>query len=282
MESDYHEVVAFFVILHDIRPNIMTKYFLILFSITCVHGCIPSTRSCPTVIKEINNEDITIQWLSKTGLNSQKNDIIIAKTKKLVDTICIADNIVDISFYNGILGECNIIVIGFLGTPHKNTQQTEIKNKTFDYQILPDKNYFEVIYMNERKIIHGGIIDKESSTWHNFDEQKERYTPTLDDVRYTEKILTDSIVYIKRKEPAHSDFITKNLNRYLRQYVGYINKNGDKIVWINFLYKNDRFINTAYLNDAVITVNDGGEYYWSIKVNITKNKLYDIAVNGEA
>ncbi len=180
------------------------------------------------------------------------------------------------------MGESNIIVIGFLDTPHKNTQQTEIKNKTFNYQILADKNYFEVIYMNERKIIHGGIIDKDSSTWHNFDEQKERYTPTLDEVRYTEKILKDSIVYIKRKEPAHSGFITKNLNRYLRQYVGFINENGDKIVWINFLYKNDSFINTAYLNDAVITVNDGGEYYWSIKVNITKNKLYDIVVNGEA
>lgn len=103
-----------------------------------------------------------------------------------------------------------------------------------------------------------------------------------DDVKYTEKILTDSIVYIKREEPSHSDFITKNLNRYLRQYVGFMNENGDKIVWINFLYKNDSFINTAYLNDAVITVNDGGEYYWSIKVNITKNKLYDIAVNGDA
>lgn len=260
----------------------MTKYFLILFSIAFIYACKRSDTTFPTVIKEINNEDIIIQWLSNSELAPQKTEMIIAKTKELVDTICFADNIVDVSFYNGILGECNIIVIGFLGTPHKNTQQTDIKNKTFNYQILIDHNYFEIHQMNERKIIHGGIIDKGTSTWRDFEGQKERYTPTLDDVRYTEKILTDSIVYIKREEPSHSDFITKNLNRYLRQYVGFMNENGDKIVWINFLYKNDRFINTAYLNDAVITVNDGGEYYWSIKVNITKNKLYDIAVNGEA
>ncbi len=81
MESDCHEAVAFFVILYDIRPNIMTKYFLILFSIAFIYACKRSDTTFPTVIKEINNEDITIQWLSNTGLKSQKNDIIIAKTK---------------------------------------------------------------------------------------------------------------------------------------------------------------------------------------------------------
>lgn len=85
-------------------------------------------------------------------------------------------------------------------------------------------------------------------------------------------------------------YIDKNLNKYFRQYIGFINKQGDSVVHINFYW--DRFTifdrikgywddRLKYTSDYSMTL-DGGSRYWNINVNLTDKQLYGLFVNGVA
>lgn len=68
------------------------------------------------------------------------------------------------------------------------------------------------------------------------------------------------------------------LNRYKRQYMAVINSDGEKVVWINC------FCNTWNKDwkKEVIMVMDGGNCYFNLKINLTKQTHYEMRVNGEA
>ncbi len=69
-----------------------------------------------------------------------------------------------------------------------------------------------------------------------------------------------------------------DLSRYKRQYVATMNPKGEKEVWINC------FCN-AWNKDwktNLIMVNDGGNCYFNLKVNLTTEQYYELMVNGDA
>ncbi len=112
----------------------------------------------------------------------------------------------------------------------------------------------------------------------SIDNQKDRYSPTEDDIIQAEKILKENIDSAMRKQKCFNSLINRNtLKKYKRQYVGFKTNNGDIIILINLL--NDKSISLELSKD-IITVNDGGENYWSVFVNITKRNIYGINVNG--
>lgn len=124
----------------------------------------------------------------------------------------------------------------------------------------------------------GYIFSKEHFVFMSIDNQKERYTPTKEDVTHAEEIIKDSIDNYFKKEKIHTRSIKQNkLNKYKRQYVGFITKNGDIVIYISFI-KN--IVNMDELSRDIITVCDGGEESWSIFINITKNSLYKVHING--
>jgi hypothetical protein len=256
----------------------MTKYLFILLVLLYICGCVPSFDTPPVVIKEIKDDSVTVQWLGRSTAFAEVPDIVIAKSGEQVDTLCIAQNIADIAFYKNPLEEVSSIRIGFLDAPRKYGESTEVKDKSFGYDVLTDGNYHEVYHkghVNERKIYHGGIINKDASSWLIFDEAEQRYTATEEDVADAERILRENLSYIKDNRQDFSYSIPDNPDNYLRQYVGFINKDGEKGIWINFLC-NDETINTLSLHKNIITVDDGGSCHWSVKVNIAKRKLYDM------
>ena len=69
-----------------------------------------------------------------------------------------------------------------------------------------------------------------------------------------------------------------DLSRYKRQYVAVINKKGEKVIWINCFYSNafDKW------KTEVVHVNDGGNCFFNIKINLTTGKYYEFYVNGES
>jgi hypothetical protein len=73
--------------------------------------------------------------------------------------------------------------------------------------------------------------------------------------------------------------IHKNLSHYSRQYVGYIDQEGAKVIWINFLWSK---YNDRDLSKDVIEVHDGCSYYWNIKIDITNNRAYNLDINENA
>lgn len=70
----------------------------------------------------------------------------------------------------------------------------------------------------------------------------------------------------------------KKLKNYKIQYVPYLNTLGEKEVWIN------GFCNESNTNwkSEIITVMDGGNCYFQIRINLEKESCYDIGTNGYA
>jgi hypothetical protein len=137
-------------------------------------------------------------------------------------------------------------------------QTDHYKTKQFDCVIFPD-NYIDLI---------GG----------------ERFTPSRNEVDQAEKALIENLEELNNplinQGGKYNPIIHKNLKKYNRQYFGYIDKNGDKILLINcFWRQKNRFDN--WTKERVM-VFDGGSHYWSIKLNLTTGKLFDLSVNGIA
>jgi hypothetical protein len=75
--------------------------------------------------------------------------------------------------------------------------------------------------------------------------------------------------------------IHKALSRYNRQYMGYIDEKGKKVVWVNYIIARDK-PQTGKLGEHIIVVLGGCSNYWNIKVNLEEGKVYDLRVNGSA
>jgi hypothetical protein len=70
----------------------------------------------------------------------------------------------------------------------------------------------------------------------------------------------------------------KKLKNYKTQYVPYINDQGEKEVWIN------GFCNefNADWKSEIVTVMDGGNCYFQIRINLEEGACYEIGTNGYA
>ncbi len=127
----------------------------------------------------------------------------------------------------------------------------------------------------------GYIVDKDHFVFKSIENHRERYTPTAEDVKRVETILSSNEEYLKQHQLDKSKgnpIIYKNLRKYIRQYVGFIDKSGDRILWINLIYRKD--LDLDKVSKDLVVVYDGGSYYWSICINVTKGNLYDMKVNG--
>ena len=73
------------------------------------------------------------------------------------------------------------------------------------------------------------------------------------------------------------DFVI-DLTRYNRQYIAVSNGMGEKEVWVNCFYGNR---NEKSKTDLVI-VEDGGNCYFKLKINLTTGIYYELMVNGDS
>lgn len=120
-----------------------------------------------------------------------------------------------------------------------------------------------------------------------------KFTPTKENIVLAEIILKEQIQKVNKSRVnqfGKREYIDRNLNKYFRQYIGFINEQGDSIVHINFYwnrftifdrikgYWNDRL---EYTSDFSVPL-DGGSRYWNINVNLTNKQLYELSVNGVA
>ena len=142
------------------------------------------------------------------------------------------------------------------GQPNTNKIEAEhYKTKKFDVTIFP-ANYIDMI-------------------------PGERFTPTKQDIDKAEVALNRDLKTLNRQNlnQTSTPVIHKKLRKYKRQYFGYIDKNGERILLINCFWDKDSEKN--WLKERVRTL-DGGSYYWDIKYNIDKDELFDLSINGYA
>lgn len=109
-----------------------------------------------------------------------------------------------------------------------------------------------------------------------------RFTPTKEEIFEAEKALKSKLKEANRnlENQYNSPIIHRNLKKYKRQYSGYINGNGEKVLYINSLWKKNEE-ETKWLQQ-IIMVSDGGSYYWNIEYNLNTDELINLSVNGSA
>lgn len=132
---------------------------------------------------------------------------------------------------------------------------------------------------------YGYIFNKENDAFLSVKDQEEKYTPTKEEIQLLEEKLRVQIPLLNREETNQGKgcpVIHKKLSRYVRQYFGFINRKGDKIIFINFVWaKSDNKL-IERLSKDYVEINDGCSRYWRIKYNLTQGEFYEFRVNPKA
>jgi hypothetical protein len=122
-----------------------------------------------------------------------------------------------------------------------------------------------------------------SANYFGFFIPGQRFTPTRQEIDQAEKSLANHLKTLNNPlvNQSSTPIIHNNLNNYKRQYFGYIDKDGNRILLINCFWAKDKDDTGHWLRDRIMT-HDGGSYYWKVKFNLDKNELFDLYVNGYA
>ena len=106
-----------------------------------------------------------------------------------------------------------------------------------------------------------------------------RFTPTKNEIELAELSLKIELKELNKPliNQHDSPIIHKRLRKFKRQYFGYINESGHRILLINCFWNKQAHKN--WLNSKV-SVLDGGSYYWSINYDLDTLNLYDLYING--
>ncbi|MGY3087089.1 hypothetical protein ACVWYF_000115 [Hymenobacter sp. UYAg731] len=82
-------------------------------------------------------------------------------------------------------------------------------------------------------------------------------------------------IFLEAAQHRENYFI--NLSRYRRQFIAVINPKGEKKVWVNCFCSSE-----PNWRKKELVVDDGGNCYFNVKINLTKAIWYEMMVNGEA
>ncbi|WP_143305463.1 hypothetical protein [Chitinophaga vietnamensis] len=125
----------------------------------------------------------------------------------------------------------------------------------------------------------GYVFNEHYDVRYNLSEDSAtgRFTPTKEEIELVEKVLREKLPAIDySKKP----MVSKNLHKYIRQYFGFINAKGEKVIWVNSVW--DKAGSHAKVAAELVDVSDGGSYYWNTFINLSDEKLLQFAINGVA
>jgi hypothetical protein len=126
----------------------------------------------------------------------------------------------------------------------------------------------------------GYVFDTSYIILKSIIEQRSKASLSCDEIRIAERILKDELPNLnstKINQSKGCPNISKKLSKYCRQYFGFINNKGEKIIWMNMFWNRDLNDKAKY---GLINVNDGCSYFWNIEVNITTKTLSNLQING--
>ena len=78
-----------------------------------------------------------------------------------------------------------------------------------------------------------------------------------------------------------SDFII-NADNYKRQYIAVLNAKGEKEVLVNLFQKDIPDSKEGNWKTKIVWAHGGGLLFFKFKINLSKNKYYDVWINAEA
>jgi hypothetical protein len=106
-----------------------------------------------------------------------------------------------------------------------------------------------------------------------------RFTPGFPDIDKAEKAIAQQML-TQRDTTKRLPDVYRHIKKYRRQYFGYTNNDGHKILYINMFWEEDKYVKD-WLKQMVM-VQGGGSNYLSMKYDLTDNKLYDLQINPDS
>ena len=85
---------------------------------------------------------------------------------------------------------------------------------------------------------------------------------------------SEHLEHPRRFPKNEEEYYINNLQKYKQQFTAVITQTGEKVVWINCLCYTVR-----NWKKEIIRVDDGGNCFFDVKINISKNTYYDFRVN---
>jgi hypothetical protein len=130
------------------------------------------------------------------------------------------------------------------------------------------------------KIVGYVFPEKQAVAKYIYEEARSRFTPTRQEVIDAEAIITRELKKMNDSvglKVPDIGTIYRNLDGYVRQYVGFIDRTGAKVIWVNFVKAGRGY--EERLEKYVIEVSDGGTSYWNVKVHLTEVGLFGLRIN---
>ncbi|NLR95043.1 hypothetical protein [Flammeovirga agarivorans] len=171
----------------------------------------------------------------------------------------------------------------------KSIETAESRIKTIDSLVKQKKIELEkskiektdfTTKKKQTETVESKITILKNTEYNNLIEKKygfKSWNPKTQDLNLVQEILDKAYI--------------RNLEKYYRQYIPYINEKGEKFIEINAFcekleYSHNRkkriteFSKRDWENEYV-EVDDGGNCYWQIIINVDKKEIKDFFVNGE-
>ncbi len=118
------------------------------------------------------------------------------------------------------------------------------------------------------------------SKWYWIYRNATPATLSDDEILLVEKILKTVVEKNNdsRDEKTASRFSIE-LQGYKKQYVPIINQKGENEVWANMFCSD---FEAEYWKTEIVNVEDGGNCFWNVKINLTTGEYYELSINGYA
>lgn len=94
------------------------------------------------------------------------------------------------------------------------------------------------------------------------------------------KLNKNSFICMPKRWGDYDDRIIQHIDQYVRQYRGIKDKRGNRILYVNFISKDELIWHPGW-EKKWITTCDGGYLYWQVKVNLRKKRCFDMRINGD-
>ncbi|MBR6418260.1 MAG: hypothetical protein IKS36_05545 [Bacteroidales bacterium] len=148
--------------------------------------------------------------------------------------------------------------------------------KAQDY-IVPEETWYHTEVLGSN--YHGYVFNKEWGVDIMVENQDGRFTPEDIDIAKAEKLMQKKLAFLNRNhenQEGMCPIIDEHIRKYTRQYVGFTDINGAKIIWINAVWDENA---ESKLSKDIVRATGGCGRYWSIKVNLDTENVYGLEVN---
>jgi hypothetical protein len=159
---------------------------------------------------------------------------------------------------------------------HSSDEKQKVNQKT-EFNI-PSSDYTIIEYKPKMRIFSNATLTDLNSSELIEIERILKTAILNNNERQNENIIKHNQNYPENKI-SETGFELK-LGKYFRQYIPVINENGEKEIWMNFSCNTQE--NDRWKTGLLPPVMDGGNCYFSIKINLTKETYSDLKINGYA